>query len=144
VFPNQKVEFILSSIFVYTAGSGAAWLARLPWEQEVGGSNPLSPIDSFRSGSDLTVRLKNAQLCDIVRAQKSHLRACSSVGQSSCLLSSGSGVRVSPGALANLLILNGFLRICFQSAYAIFNYFQCQMSNLRQIYVLLKGDKYQI
>ncbi len=26
------------------AGSGAAWLARLPWEQEVVGSNPISPI----------------------------------------------------------------------------------------------------
>ena len=26
------------------AGSGAAWLARLPWEQEVDGSNPSSPI----------------------------------------------------------------------------------------------------
>ena len=26
------------------AGSSAAWLARLPWEQEVVGSNPISPI----------------------------------------------------------------------------------------------------
>jgi hypothetical protein len=27
-----------------TPGSSAAWLARLPWEQEVVGSNPASPI----------------------------------------------------------------------------------------------------
>ena len=25
------------------SGRGAAWLARLLWEQEVGGSNPLAP-----------------------------------------------------------------------------------------------------
>ena len=25
------------------AGRSAVWLARLPWEQEVGGSNPLAP-----------------------------------------------------------------------------------------------------
>ncbi len=24
-------------------GRGAVWLARLPWEQEAGGSNPLAP-----------------------------------------------------------------------------------------------------
>ena len=28
------------------AGRSAAWLARLPWEQEVGGSNPLAPTIS--------------------------------------------------------------------------------------------------
>ncbi len=38
-----------------SSGSGAAWLARLPWEQEVGGSNPLSPIASF-------IEVKTAQL----------------------------------------------------------------------------------
>ena len=25
------------------SGRGAVWLARLPWEQEAGGSNPLAP-----------------------------------------------------------------------------------------------------
>ena len=27
----------------YLTGRSAVWLARLPWEQEVGGSNPLAP-----------------------------------------------------------------------------------------------------
>ena len=30
-------------------GRSAVWLARLPWEQEVGGSNPLAPTISTRS-----------------------------------------------------------------------------------------------
>ena len=36
---------VVNRVFIHRTGSGrsAAWLARLPWEQEVGGSNPLAP-----------------------------------------------------------------------------------------------------
>ena len=30
-----------------TAGRSAAWLARLPWEQEVDGSNPFAPTNKL-------------------------------------------------------------------------------------------------
>gem|GEM_PF-2010863 len=30
------------------SGRSAAWLARLPWEQEVGGSNPLAPTSKIK------------------------------------------------------------------------------------------------
>ena len=32
-----------------SAGRSAAWLARLPWEQEVAGSNPAAPTNVFPS-----------------------------------------------------------------------------------------------
>ena len=51
---------------LFFSGSGAAWLARLPWEQEVGGSNPLSPITPSDDG------LKNIRLCAIVGKLKSY------------------------------------------------------------------------
>jgi hypothetical protein len=35
------------------SGCGAVWLARLLWEQEVGGSNPLTPTISLTAGLDL-------------------------------------------------------------------------------------------
>ena len=51
---------------MFFSGSGAAWLARLPWEQEVGGSNPLSPIAPSDDG------LKNSGFCVIVGKLKSY------------------------------------------------------------------------
>ena len=43
---------VVNRVFIHRTGSGrsAAWLARLPWEQEVGGSNPLAPTIRSRSG----------------------------------------------------------------------------------------------
>ena len=40
----QSIHFC-SRFFIHTVLSGrsAAWLARLPWEQEVAGSNPAAP-----------------------------------------------------------------------------------------------------
>ena len=37
--------FKTGTMNVHPTGRSAAWLARLPWEQEVGGSNPLAPIE---------------------------------------------------------------------------------------------------
>src|SRR5690606_11495863 len=96
------------------SGSGAAWSARVPWEHEVGGSNPLSPTISLARGA--VVRYNGpcrAGVAQLPRApafqaggrglesrRPLHDCARSSVGQSSCLLSSGSWVRILPGAPA--------------------------------------------
>ncbi len=43
-----RVGIMLSvSLEMARSGSSAAWLARLPWEQEVGSSNLLSPTMLF-------------------------------------------------------------------------------------------------
>jgi hypothetical protein len=49
-----------------TAGRSAAWLARLPWEQEVGGSNPLAPITRTlltANGLILDLSVANSSSC---------------------------------------------------------------------------------
>ena len=40
-------SFLRVRFFSVESGSSAAWLARLPWEQEVGSSNLLSPTISI-------------------------------------------------------------------------------------------------
>src|SRR6059036_3789380 len=46
-FPTQVAQQTIcqyATITKSTTGRSAAWLARLPWEQEVDGSNPFAPI----------------------------------------------------------------------------------------------------
>jgi hypothetical protein len=50
------------------AGRSAAWLARLPWEQEVGRSNRLAPTNYFfknNSTIDLTAELLRGAVLSI-------------------------------------------------------------------------------
>ena len=48
---SREHWMVVNRVFIHRTGSGrsAAWLARLPWEQEVGGSNPLAPTISLNN-----------------------------------------------------------------------------------------------
>ena len=51
---NTKPDLLRIGLFFlfHESGRSAAWLARLPWEQEVVGSNPTAPtICSYKSQS---------------------------------------------------------------------------------------------
>lgn len=41
--PAFQTIWLIKTAVSLLSGRSAAWLARLPWEQEVGGSNPLAP-----------------------------------------------------------------------------------------------------
>ena len=79
-FPNLSCSFWLVVLrathaygILYRSGRGAAWLARLPWEQEVAGSNPVAPI--------LNMFIKvypNISLCGSTCSRK--IRSSSAVG----------------------------------------------------------------
>ena len=47
---GNYLKFEVLQFSVEESGRSAAWLARLPWEQEVGRSNRLAPTILFRSG----------------------------------------------------------------------------------------------
>ena len=56
----------------FTTGRSAAWLARLPWEQEVDGSNPFAPIfpNPFISrGLDISSSVHQLRLLRTSRVQ---------------------------------------------------------------------------
>ena len=45
----RRSTYNYSCIWDWSPGCGSAWLERLVWDQEVAGSNPVTPINATRS-----------------------------------------------------------------------------------------------
>ena len=88
------------------SGCGSVWLERLVWDQEVAGSNPVTPtfMRVQFNGRTLAFQARYVGSIPITRFDiaKYHVRVHSSAGQSNGLLSRGSGVRIPLGTFPYL------------------------------------------
>lgn len=60
---------MLNGSTVNFTGRSAAWLARLLWEQEVGGSNPLAPIKKRLLNCQIEIFAVNSRTIEAIRSQ---------------------------------------------------------------------------